>query len=178
MSETPSGEDCALPVVFNPWQARGALHEERWVRIQFDEVWDLRPSVTMTAAEFRVARERLNVSGEWLAARLGVALRTVRRWEAGASPLNAGVEREVLALLDATEAFVQSVVQTLRQEGPDDSRTGGWQLLVFLDDATYFAHHPDGEWSASWHRAAMGRVAEQVPEVSLEWAPSHDTSAS
>lgn len=128
-------------------------------------------SAVMTAAEFRVSRERLNVSGEWLAQRLAVALRTVRRWEAGTSPISNGVALDMLGLLDATEAFVAAVVEQLLEEGPDAS-IGGWQLLTFADDATFEAHHPDSEWCASWHRAAMGRVTLELPGVRLVWAPT------
>ena len=128
-------------------------------------------SAVMTAAEFRICRERLNVSGEWLAQRLDVALRTVRRWEAGTSPISNGVALGMHGLLDATDAFVAAVVEQLLEEGPD-ANSGGWQLLTFADDATFEAHHPDSEWCASWHRAAMGRVNLALPGVRLVWAPT------
>ena len=63
----------------------------------------------MTAAEFRIAREMLGVSGEWLAGRLGVADRQVRRWEAGNSPVPDGVAGELSAgarVEDVAEAVV------------------------------------------------------------------------
>ncbi|MBE7372919.1 helix-turn-helix domain-containing protein [Dermacoccus barathri] len=133
----------------------------------------LENSAVMTAAEFRVSRERLNVSGEWLAQRLDVALRTVRRWEAGTSPVSNGVALEMFGLLDETEAFVAAVVEQLLAEGPD-ATSGGWHLLTFADDATFEAHHPDSEWCASWHRAAMGRVTLELPSVRLVWAPARE----
>ena len=128
-------------------------------------------SAVMSAAEFRIARERLNVSREWLADRLGVVLRTLRRWEAGTSPVSDGAALEVLNLLGDTDAYVKAVVSTLRQEGPDPD-VGGWRILVFADDATYLAHHPGSDWSASWHRGVMGRVADEVPGVRLLYPPT------
>lgn len=50
---------------------------------------------SMTAAEFRSRRETFGVSAEWLADRLGVALKTVQRWENGHRPIPEGVAWEM-----------------------------------------------------------------------------------
>lgn len=50
---------------------------------------------SLTAAEFRNRREALGLSAEWLAERLGVALKTVQRWENGHRPIPEGVAAEM-----------------------------------------------------------------------------------
>lgn len=48
--------------------------------------------------EFRTIRQGLGVTGEWLADRLGVADRTVRRWESGSVSVPDGVWSELEVL--------------------------------------------------------------------------------
>lgn len=50
---------------------------------------------SLTAAEFRNQRESFGLSAEWLADRLGVALKTVQRWENGHRPIPEGVAVEM-----------------------------------------------------------------------------------
>lgn len=50
---------------------------------------------SLTAAEFRNRRESFGLSAEWLADRLGVALKTVQRWENGHRPIPEGVAAEM-----------------------------------------------------------------------------------
>lgn len=50
---------------------------------------------SLTAAEFRNRREALGLSAEWLAERLGVALKTVQRWENGHRPIPEGVAADM-----------------------------------------------------------------------------------
>lgn len=122
-------------------------------------------SAAMTAAEFRIARDHLGLPGEWLADRLGVALRTVRRWDSGASPVPAGVLVEIEEIEDETARFVAAVVESLREDGPDDDGVA-W-VTTYASDAAYRTEHPDLDWPASWHRAAMGRVSRELPWVRL-----------
>ena len=58
----------------------------------------------MTAAELRIIRERLGVTGDWLAARLGVIPRTVRRWEAGTRDTTGALRDQ---LQDSSERITQ-----------------------------------------------------------------------
>lgn len=50
---------------------------------------------SLTAAEFRNRRETFGFSAEWLAERLGVALKTVQRWENGHRPIPEGVAADM-----------------------------------------------------------------------------------
>src|SRR5690606_34223992 len=52
----------------------------------------------MTAAELKVARESLGLSGDWLATYLGVNSRTVREWEQGRRPVPDWVRLEIESL--------------------------------------------------------------------------------
>lgn len=77
---------------------------------------------SLTAAEFRNRRESFGLSAEWLAEGLGVALKTVQRWENGHRPIPFGVAAEMdiistavwsgaavpcaLHLLDTTDAVM------------------------------------------------------------------------
>ena len=58
---------------------------------------------TMTADEFRDARERLGLSLTDMACELGVGLRTIARWQSGAYPVPRVVERLVTLLLAQRE---------------------------------------------------------------------------
>ncbi len=122
----------------------------------------------MTAAEFRIARESLGVSDQWLADHLGVSLRTMQRWGQGHSRLSLSVVERVEMLLDTTDVFVEAVVAELEADpDPDDD---GWQwVTTYPTDRAYLAEHPDATWPASWHRAAMGRVAARVEGVRVRY---------
>jgi transcriptional regulator with XRE-family HTH domain len=130
-------------------------------------------SAALTAAEFRVAREALGVTGDWLAARLSVTDRQVRRWEAGTTPVPAGVADELRGLADAQDAFVDAVIEALREDGPDHVDGQAW-VTVYPSDTAYLADHPDSPWSAGWHRTAMGLVADELEWVRLHWVGTPD----
>jgi len=67
----------------------------------------------MTPAEFRVIREFLGLSGDWLAAHLGVSPRTVRHWEAGRYKIPDGVRLEIEDLEQRTAEFISGAVAAL-----------------------------------------------------------------
>lgn len=121
-----------------------------------------RDSASMTAAEFRIARERLGVTGDWIAWRLDVTGRTVRRWEQGSARIPAGAGQDVRDLVDHQDQFVAAISERFRLDGPDED--GASWAAVYPDDESLAEEHPEVEYPASWHRAAMGRVA-----ASLGW---------
>ncbi len=127
-----------------------------------------RDPAAMTAAEFRIARERLGVTGEWLAGKLGVADRTVRRWEADKAAIPEGAARDLEDLESATDEWIAQVLDVLRADEPTDD--GEWWVTTYASDAAYRLEHPGLDWPAGWHRAAMGRVAEALPGVRLRFA--------
>jgi hypothetical protein len=117
----------------------------------------------MTAAEFKVVREYLGLTGDWLAGYLGVSPRTVRHWEAGKYAIPDGVRLAVEDLERRTAEFVSGVVDKL-MDLPDPG------VVTYRDDAEYHAAVPEAEFPASWHRAVIGRVAQEVPALAIAYA--------
>lgn len=127
---------------------------------------DMPEDERMTPIELKAVREWLGVTAEWLADHLGVALRTVRRWESGARdengklkyPIPDGVRLEVEHLEALTGRVVTMNIDTLR-----DAREPA--VVTYRSDEEYWAAEPqDGlRWPASWHRGVVMRVAEEVP---------------
>ena len=134
-----------------------------------DDQFDQNPaSVAMTAAEFRILRERLGVTTEWLAGYLEVALRTIRRWEHGHSVVPRAVALEMEGLEESTERFVAAVAHELTVN-PCPDETGSQWVTAYASDEAYAAQNPETGMSAGWHRAAMGRVARRVPFVRVDF---------
>jgi transcriptional regulator with XRE-family HTH domain len=116
----------------------------------------------MTDAEFRVIREHLGLTGDWLAGHLGVAPRTVRRWEQGVYPIPDGVRLEIEELEARTAEFIGGRVAELA--GVVDPG-----VSVYRTDAEYHAACPEIELPASWHRAAVARIALEVPGLRITY---------
>lgn len=117
----------------------------------------------MTDAEFKTIREFLGLTGDWLAAHLCVDPRTIRHWEAGKYPIPDGVRIEIERMEEATAAFIGNVVDAL-MDMPDPG------VIVYRNDAEYHAAHPEIDFPASWHRAAVARVAQEVPALRIAYA--------
>lgn len=117
----------------------------------------------MTPAEFKVVREFLGLTGDWLAAHLDVSPRTVRHWEQGKYPIPDGVRLMVESLEVRTGAFIASIVVKL-MDLPDPG------VITYRDDAEYLAADPSAEFPASWHRAVVARIAQEVPGLSIAFA--------
>jgi len=110
----------------------------------------------LTDAEFRIAREDLGLTAEQVAERLGVALRTVRRWEHGHSPVPATVADEVGRWTDETDDQVDAWVARL-MDSPEP-------VLVIPRGG-----ERDG-WPAGWWRMLAARIVEQVPGCRVVYA--------
>lgn len=121
----------------------------------------------MTAAEFRVTRERLGVSGDWLAWKLGVTERTVRRWENGSTIIPVGVVEDIRQLDARTTVFVTETINAL-ESGERDADGYAW-ATIYTNEAQFEAALPDLEEPASWHRTALGRVAASLPHLRLRF---------
>ncbi len=116
----------------------------------------------MTAAELRVIRERLGITGEWLAAYLGVQGRTWRRWEAGTSPIPDAVTRALEELTAMTEGAAAQIVAQLRD-------TTDPAVIVYRTDEDYWRANPGDARLASWHRAVAARVLEEIPDLHIDY---------
>lgn len=124
---------------------------------------DMPDDERMTPAEFKVVREFLGLTGDWLAEHLGVSGRTVRHWEQGKYAIPDGVRLEIEDLERRTGEFIAGVVEKL-MDLPDPG------VVTYRDDAEYKAAHPDTEFPASWHRAVVARIAQEVPGLSIVFA--------
>lgn len=118
----------------------------------------------MTDAEFKVVREFLGLTGDWLAQHLGVSARTVRHWEQGKYPIPDGVRLELERLEAETGHFIGVCIQAL-MDVPDPG------TYVYRTDAEYHAANPGVKWPASWHRAVVARVALEVPGLVIAYPP-------
>jgi len=123
----------------------------------------------MTPAELKVVREFLGLSSAALAKHLGVSDRTVRHWEAGKYPIPDGVRLEIEKLEAYTAQFVAGVVEKL-MDIPDPV------VVTYRTDEEYHAAHPEIPLPASWHRAAIARVAQEVPGLSIVFPPREEIS--
>jgi len=95
---------------------------------------------TVTAADFRAARERYGLTVQWLADTLRVRQRTVHRWEAGHTPIPDGVADELAAW---HAAYLDAVTEY------NDHAEAGGPVLVPRLDADSVDNFP-----AAFHRAA------------------------
>lgn len=116
----------------------------------------------MTAAEFKVVREFLGLSVEWLASHLGVVGRTVRHWETGRYSIPDGVRLSIERLEETTAATVSAAIDQL-MDVPDPA------VITYRSDEEYHAAHPEQPFPASWHRAVVARVAQEVPALVIDY---------
>lgn len=114
----------------------------------------------MSDAEFQVLRESLGLTGDWLAGHLGVSPRTVRHWAQGKYTIPYGVAKTLRELEEETARLVEETAAELLEQ----HKTGPTpELVVYRTDEDYLASGPEPVRSASWHRAFVARVAQQVP---------------
>lgn len=98
-----------------------------------------------------MVREHLGLTTVWIAKRLGVSERTVRRWDHGHSPIPDGVRVQMEAWEADTAAAVSTYVASV-QEMRDSA------IVVARDEDEV----PHG-WPARWQRHVVARVAQHVP---------------
>lgn len=117
----------------------------------------------MTSAKFRVVREFLGLTGDWLAQHLHVSSRTVRHWEQAKYPVPDGVMIALECLKHETGAFIGACVDELL-DIPDPG------IVVYRNDAEYHAANPEITWPASWHRTVVARIALEIPGLRIVYA--------
>lgn len=122
----------------------------------------------MNPAELRVVREYLGLTPEWLADHLNVSARTVRHWEAGKYAIPDGVRLEIEDLERRTGEFVSGVIDAL-MDLPEPG------VYTYRTDDEYHAANPAMPFPASWHRAVVARVAQEVPALRIAY-PSEEAA--
>ncbi len=118
----------------------------------------------MDPAEFRVIREYLGLTGDWVAGFLRVNPRTVRSWEQGRDRIPDGVRLRIEQMEASTAETVTSTIDAL-MDAPDPA------VGTYRSDLHYQAWEPDAGWPASWHRAVIARVAAEVPGLVITYLP-------
>lgn len=118
---------------------------------------DSAPDV-MSGAELRVVTEYLGLHQRALAGLLHVTERTVARWIDGSSPVPDGIRLEVEAL----ELQAADVVDTYVAALNDASDAIVTTVRRDKDMPSKWDHLP-----ASWHRAVIARVIQDVPGVEV-----------
>jgi transcriptional regulator with XRE-family HTH domain len=116
---------------------------------------DLAEEDPLTAAEVRIAREELGVTGDHMAKLLRINPRTLRSWEQGRDPVPGRIRPEIAELKAETAAAVAELVASV--EGEEEPT-----LVTYRNDEEYAAENRLGKWSASWHRQACARAAAQT----------------
>lgn len=104
---------------------------------------------SMTAAEFRMSREAFGLSAEWLAERLGVALKTIQRWENGHRPVPEGVAREMDEMTTAMHMGAAHLCAEFLITADDP-------VLVIPRTGSLFG------FPASWYRALVEQIRENL----------------
>lgn len=118
---------------------------------------DTAPDGRMTGGELQTVREYLGLTGDALAAMLGVNPRTLRAWEAGRDPIPERVREEVEQIEADTAAAVGELVAAL-----EDMRDPA--VAVYRTDADMHAARPDAtHLTARWWRHVAARAAHEVP---------------
>lgn len=116
----------------------------------------------MSAAELRVIRERLGLPTAWAADKLGVAERSVTRWETGSHQIPDGIGDEVRRWQAVADAAVADARERLAAEDHPS-------MVTYRTNDDYHAAHLGIDWPASFHRAITGRIAETVDNLTITY---------
>jgi hypothetical protein len=104
---------------------------------------------SMTGAEFHCAREFLGLPPQWVAAKVGVHIKTVYQWE---KPGNGNVP-------DRAHTFMNTMLKMAE-------RIVGRMTVTWQEDNIPVPHgrdlSPNSQYPASFHRAIASRVAERT----------------
>ena len=115
----------------------------------------------MNGARLRVLRQRLGLDVDGLGDVLGVAARTVRRWESDKSAMSAGAIEDFTALVQRSETLVEAHLAALAGEQAP-------RLVTYANDEDFWAHEPGMRpLPAAWHRALVAQVLVQRPDVEV-----------
>lgn len=116
----------------------------------------------MTGAQLRVQREHLGLSRIQLAAILGITAGIIADWESGREKTPYNLTNHLTTITRRTDDHLDALLATY---------TNGDKILTYRTDDTYRRHHPNGPYTASWHRALCARLLEALPDSTIEFQP-------
>ncbi|MEU9761732.1 DUF1870 family protein [Streptomyces sp. NPDC047987] len=137
---------------------------DEYLRNLRDELAEEEP---LTAAELRITREQLGLTGDHLAKLLGVNPRTLRSWEQGRDPIPGRLRPEIAALKEETARAVADMVAGLDDADED-------VLITYRNDEEFLAANKGSRWSASWHRQVCAHAADQT-DARINYADDEDS---
>lgn len=122
----------------------------------------------LTKETFSAVRHSLGVTGEWLAEKLGVGARQVRKWEGGTAPIPKGVWSELRGLTRLHDEHLATGV-------PDDY-PDGWRRAVLarkLTGTTWRCDVTPDEFPGMWTVAVWQMVPTPI-RLAYTGAPMED----
>ncbi|WP_404285231.1 helix-turn-helix domain-containing protein [Glutamicibacter arilaitensis] len=102
--------------------------------------------MSMTPADFTIARRLIGLTAQELSEKLNVQLRSVQRWESGQHPVNDGVAG-LMSQLVSEHSILVGEIATLAIQGEQVSLP-----------------------KSNWNIAAASRVLSSNPEARFDWA--------
>lgn len=122
----------------------------------------------MTGAELKCIREYLALSISWMAEYLGCDERRLQRMEVGRERINDAIAAAANQVYVETQDTVNRLVTKYRQQL--DAKSGAVTMPVYRNEHEYERAFKHARFPVVWHRMAAARVAEQLPELILDYA--------
>ena len=107
----------------------------------------------VTPAELKTTRESMGLTSEWVAEAAGVAVRTVRHWESGATRVPDDVAGRLEELTRQLSEHVASLLESVAD---------GRVTLLRYRDQTALQHSTGLTWPVATHAIAQLRAIEQL----------------
>lgn len=128
----------------------------------------------MSGAELKCTLEYLGLSTNWLAHKLDIDARRLKRISIGQEAMNDVISRAVDDVYEETADAVQQLVTKYRNltEASDEPVV----FPVYRSDIEYERVYKNARFPVLWHRHVAVRVIEQVPGVELAYAEPYRTN--
>lgn len=122
----------------------------------------------MTGAEMRCTLDYLGLTTNWLARKLSVDPRRLKRISIGQESMNEAIARAVDDVYEETADTVEQLAIQYRLKVADTD--GDVVFPVYRSEIEYERVYKDARFPVQWHRCVAVRVIEQVPGLQLEYA--------
>lgn len=116
----------------------------------------------ISGAELRSYTEAMGLSVAWLSKRWGSTESTIKNWMLGAHDVPERIAEDVRSMMDDTDTALDALI---------DSLTPGAVLPTYRTDREYReALGDEAPYNAPWHRTLCARAADEVGDVTIDWA--------